>query len=113
MIDQIHSGVGYELITAPHQSHASIKLVFASQSLTLQKFHLLLFATAINSKVIEVRSGHGHSVWSGLSGATTTQAGSDNADAKYDTELAHDSFHSHAHFAKVDEEQPAGFRTSL
>lgn len=113
MVDHVHSGIGYELVTTPHQSHPSIKLILSSKPLTLQKFNLFLLALAINSKVIEIHGGHGDTLRIGLRCTATKQADSDNADAKHGNEFAHGSLHRHVHFVKVDEEQPAGFRTSL
>jgi hypothetical protein len=88
-------------------------LIFLCEPLALQEFNLFLFATAINTKVIKVLSGHAYFCWIGLRCTATKQAGSDNADAKYGNEFAHGSFHMHVHFARVDEEQPTGIDTSL
>jgi len=77
-----------------HTSHAGGKLFIATLSHALQHGHLLVFDFAINLKVIEIRSAHGHTMGIGLCGATTKQAYSYNAHAKYLGEMLHDYVHN-------------------
>jgi hypothetical protein len=81
-----------------HTSHAGGKLFITSLSHALQHGHLLVFDFAINLKMIEIRSAHGHTIGINLCGTTTTQSYSYNAQAKYVGETPHGYVHIHDPF---------------
>jgi hypothetical protein len=69
---------------------------------TLQHGNLLIFDPAINLKVIEVLSAHGHTTGINVIGTTTKQGDTHNAHARYDGGTMHDWFHSLLAFLKSD-----------
>jgi hypothetical protein len=77
-----------------HCSHAGRKYVIAVLSHALQHGHLLFFVATIRLKMVEIYSAHGHPTWINLCGATTTQAYSYNAHAKYLGETLHGYVHN-------------------
>ena len=68
--------------------------LISSLSHALQHGHLLRFDTAIDHKVVQIPSAHGHTVGSASSGTSATQAGNDNEDSTYADVFRTCDFHS-------------------
>jgi hypothetical protein len=105
------------MITGPykriHGSHTTTKLFVGCLAHGLQHGHLLVFDPTVNLKVVKVYCGHGYACGIWVSGTTTKQADSDNADAKYGCGSRRDFVHSAVGFQMIDEDDELGFQANL
>lgn len=77
-----------------HGNKACHHALISSLPHALQHGHLLFLDTAIDCKVVEIPSVHGHTIRPAGSGTSTTQAGNDNEDSTYGDVFRTCDFHS-------------------